>query len=547
MKDIIIVRPDKCTGCNACVRVCPAPEANVTLKLDNGHIYTKVNVDKCIACGECLKVCSQRARDYVDDTAVFMSKIKDERMVIIVDPSIKLAYPHQWKGILNWFKKRSYTIIDGGFGADIYVWAMLSLLESKNIPNIISNSCSSLVNYIAMYHPSLIQNLPPVCSPTLCAAIYVKNYLRRSERICVFSPCIARKYECSETGLIDFSVTFKKLMEYFQKNDIIIPSENYPDNNYEYSERAANIGTLNSRPGGLCDNIYNFRQGPNIIYSSGHSRGVEQINNFSKTPSSKLPDLLDILCCDFGCGLGPGANPNNSCFDIIDSFKSLEKDVRAAAKGKVKWGDEKAFKKLDDELELDDFIRSYSPKRTSPTPTDADLEPVFEKLGKTTDKQRAYNCGYCGYATCRDMATAIYRNINIADNCIFNQLSNNSDKENQSKQNEEKAAKYAEFSQQVAEKAKTISENIDKIGDASAKTAEKKDTVNNLLKNIIAFCNKNTSMDEASVKQMASILETTMKSLESFDENIGVANDSSKVISDSIGELNGLIDALKDA
>ena len=171
MKDIIIVRPDKCTGCNACVRVCPAPEANVTQKLDNGHIYTKVNVDKCIACGECLKVCSQGARDYVDDTAVFMSKIKDERMVLIVDPSIRTAYPNQWKGILGWFKKRSYTIFDGGFGADIYTWAMMSLLETKNIPNIISNSCSAVVNYIQSYHPGLIQNLPPVCSPTLCAAI----------------------------------------------------------------------------------------------------------------------------------------------------------------------------------------------------------------------------------------------------------------------------------------------------------------------------------------------------------------------------------------
>ena len=38
MKDIIIVRPDRCKGCNACVRVCPAPEANVTMKMDNGRM-----------------------------------------------------------------------------------------------------------------------------------------------------------------------------------------------------------------------------------------------------------------------------------------------------------------------------------------------------------------------------------------------------------------------------------------------------------------------------------------------------------------------------
>ena len=542
MKDIIIVRPERCKGCNACVRVCPAPEANITKKLDNGNIITTVNVDKCIGCGECLKVCSHNARDYVDDTAVFMSKIKDERMVIIVDPAIKLAYPNQWKGILNWFKKRSYTIIDGGFGADIYVWAMLSLLDSKNVPNMISNSCSAVVNYISMYHPSLIQNLPPVCSPTLCAAVYVKNYLRRNERICVFSPCIARKYECVETGLIDFSVTFKKLMEYFQKNDINIPVENYPDLNFEYSEKIANIGTLNSRPGGLCDNIYNFRQGPNIIYSSGQSRSVEQINSFSKTPSSKLPDLLDLLACDFGCGLGPGSNPKNSCFDVIDSFKTLEYEARARARGKVKWGDEKAFKKMDEELELDDFIRTYTPKRTSSNPTDADLEPVFNQMGKTTDKERNYNCGYCGYHTCRDMATSIYRGINTPDNCIFHVLENT---QTEVKKDDEKNAKYAELSQQIAEKAKSIAENMSKIDDASAKTAEKKDTVSNLLKNIIAFCNKNTSMDEASVKQMATILETTMNSLDSFDENIGEANEGAKSVKDALSEINSLLESVE--
>ena len=542
MKDIIIVRPERCKGCNACVRVCPAPEANITKKLDNGNIITTVNVDKCIGCGECLKVCSHNARDYVDDTAVFMSKIKDERMVIIVDPAIKLAYPNQWKGILNWFKKRSYTIIDGGFGADIYVWAMLSLLDSKNVPNMISNSCSAVVNYISMYHPSLIQNLPPVCSPTLCAAVYVKNYLRRNERICVFSPCIARKYECVETGLIDFSVTFKKLMEYFQKNDINIPVENYPDLNFEYSEKIANIGTLNSRPGGLCDNIYNFRQGPNIIYSSGQSRSVEQINSFSKTPSSKFPDLLDLLACDFGCGLGPGSNPKNSCFDVIDSFKTLEYEARARARGKVKWGDEKAFKKMDEELELDDFIRTYTPKRTSSNPTDADLEPVFNQMGKTTDKERNYNCGYCGYHTCRDMATSIYRGINTPDNCIFHVLENT---QTEVKKDDEKNAKYAELSQQIAEKAKSIAENMSKIDDASAKTAEKKDTVSNLLKNIIAFCNKNTSMDEASVKQMATILETTMNSLDSFDENIGEANEGAKSVKDALSEINSLLESVE--
>ena len=69
MKDIIIVRPERCTGCNACVRVCPAPEANITKKLDNGQIITTVNVDKCIGCGRCAKGCPADCITRTDYTA----------------------------------------------------------------------------------------------------------------------------------------------------------------------------------------------------------------------------------------------------------------------------------------------------------------------------------------------------------------------------------------------------------------------------------------------------------------------------------------------
>ena len=40
MNEIIIVKPEKCVGCNACVRSCPSPEANITRQLDDGRFIT---------------------------------------------------------------------------------------------------------------------------------------------------------------------------------------------------------------------------------------------------------------------------------------------------------------------------------------------------------------------------------------------------------------------------------------------------------------------------------------------------------------------------
>ena len=59
MNDIIVVKPEKCVGCNACVRSCPAPEANITKMLEDGRYITNVNTDKCIACGQCTSICPQ--------------------------------------------------------------------------------------------------------------------------------------------------------------------------------------------------------------------------------------------------------------------------------------------------------------------------------------------------------------------------------------------------------------------------------------------------------------------------------------------------------
>lgn len=71
MNDIIIVNPEKCVGCNACVRNCPAQEANITKRRDDGTFVTTVNPDKCICCGECVRSCQHGARDYKDDTEAY--------------------------------------------------------------------------------------------------------------------------------------------------------------------------------------------------------------------------------------------------------------------------------------------------------------------------------------------------------------------------------------------------------------------------------------------------------------------------------------------
>lgn len=81
MNNLISVIADKCTGCGACVRACPAPEANVFKTLEDGRRVVEVNDDKCIACGNCLHECPHNARDFEDDIDKFFKALRDKRIV----------------------------------------------------------------------------------------------------------------------------------------------------------------------------------------------------------------------------------------------------------------------------------------------------------------------------------------------------------------------------------------------------------------------------------------------------------------------------------
>ena len=54
----MICEKDKCTGCFACVNICP--KKCITMKEDKlGNIYPEIDLEKCVKCGACNRVCPQ--------------------------------------------------------------------------------------------------------------------------------------------------------------------------------------------------------------------------------------------------------------------------------------------------------------------------------------------------------------------------------------------------------------------------------------------------------------------------------------------------------
>ncbi len=551
--EIIIVQPDKCVGCNSCVRTCPAPEANITKMLDDGRFVTTVNPDKCITCGECVRNCSHGARDYIDDTDKCMQRMTKEKVIILATPAIKSVFPTKWKGILDWFKGKGCIVYDVSLGADICTWAHLRAIQ-RGAGNMITQPCAAIVRYVEIYQPNLIKSLSTIHSPISCMVTYIKKYLRRSNPIAVLSPCIAKKTEFEETGLVDYNVTFKKLEQYFDKNGIKVAANDPSDLEYKFEEMQGQLGAVYPRPGGLRDNLWMHDPDLNITTSEGVHKVYPELDMYAKMPDSKRPQVFDVLSCEFGCNIGPASGTTQSVFDVMSTMRDVEREAKSRRKttGGVfsRGGEDKLFKKFDDELKLSDFERGYTASAPTPLPSDRQLEAVFEMMGKHTPADKTYNCNSCGHRTCREMAIAISRGLDTVDNCIVHAksvlTSRHSALTAQHELLSEITSECLSLSDELREDLKNINSNMDTIGESTAKTSERAKVVNDLLNNVITFCKANSSMDASSVGQLVEILEMTNDAFKALDDNVNVTNESSDTIRNSIKQISSLVDSIND-
>ena len=557
MKELIIVRPDKCVGCGSCVRSCPSPEANVSRVISDGRIITTVNGDKCIGCGECIRACPHRARDYLDDAEECMNRsAKGEKMVIVVSPVIMTALPTQWKGILDWFKNNGSYIYDISYGTDICLWAHSRLMGTERVGNIITQSCGAVVRYAEIYQPKMLKNLVPIHSPISCQVTYVKNYLRRTNPVAVLSPCIAMKSECIETGLIDYNVTFKKILAYFDRNGIRIPQNDPDDYYYEYHD-VQGMGTdiyptVNGFGAALTEHVSENER----VYCDGVPKVFDQLNIYANTAEAKHPNIFDAYACESGCSLGPGIVSRQTSFDIAAMKKAIsaspEKTSRVSG---YRGGYQKLFKTFDNELQLSDFTRTYKPVPPTPVPMMNQLNEAFEKMGKETDNDKNINCGLCGFNTCREMAAAIARGQNVPENCIFGRKSGGGDPAKEfelnrkNKQLSDIADESLFLTEKINENISLINEKITALGDQTSLSGEKASNVKKLLGNVVKFCEDSPIMGPDEIGKLVAVLNNTIKAFGPMDDSISAAfenSDAAKTTIDDISQLMGnLVATLK--
>lgn len=428
-KESLVYTNENCVGCNKCISTCSCMGACVSTEPDeNGVSRIDVDKDRCVSCGACFDACEHHAREFRDDTDDFFEDLKrGEKISVLIAPAFLADYPTEYERVLGGLKKLGVRrFISVSFGADITTWGYINYIQKHNYLGGISQPCPAVVGYIERYLPELLPKLFPVQSPMMCAAIYARKELGLTEKLAFISPCIAKKMEIADPnnkGYINYNVTFDHLMKYVKKNHLM--GDPIKDE-IEYG-----LGSIYPMPGGLKENVY-WLLGSEVFIRQieGEKKMYHYLQkNAGRIKGGKTPYLfIDALNCENGCICGTATDPeitdsDDPLYHIHDIQESVKKNDKKSAWSRQLSPEKRlaALNKQFAHLKLDDYLRKYTDRSSQCSyrkPSNAELERIYNEMGKTTEESRKINCSCCGYESCSMMATAIFNGFNHKDNCI---------------------------------------------------------------------------------------------------------------------------------
>ena len=382
----------KCKDCFKCLRECPVK----AIRYENHQ--AKIIEQRCILCGRCTLVCPQNAKQVHSETDSVLALLSSGKKVVAsLAPSFVSSFDTQDFGVMReaLLSLGFADVEETAIGAKAVTEEYRRLLGTGEFKNFITSACPAVNRMIRIYYPNALKYLAPVPSPMVAHARMLKK--RDPEASVVFiGPCIAKKREAAESGIIDGVLTFEELKTVFDRKNIRLCEIE--------AKRAADGGGLKARyypiPRGIIKSFDSLPEGYEYVAVDG----VERVSEALREMDSLTGLFLEMNCCEHACIGGPCALPGKG-----GSIKSNENVRRYAAKGQG----ETALPAADIDLTekhpriiLDDFV-----------PSETDIRAVLAKTGKNSPADEL-NCGACGYSTCREKAIAVLNGYADIEMCL---------------------------------------------------------------------------------------------------------------------------------
>lgn len=399
MADYLEFKDAKCKDCYKCLRECPVKAIEV-----RNH-QARIIESRCILCGHCTLICPQNAKivhSSLHDVKVILNS--GSKVVASVAPSFISSFGLKDFNVFKiaLAKLGFFDAEETAYGAELVTQQYKALLESRQYKNFITSACPAVCRLIQAYYPKALQYLAPIDSPMIAHAKMLKKQYPDA-KIIFIGPCIAKKREALESGIIDGVLTFDDMQELFAEKNIIL--DEIINISLENKRGTACLSKVYPISHGILKSFPELPKGYDCMAVDGPDRCVDALQNIESLENV----FLEMNICKDGCVNGPCSLSVNikggSIKATSDVIKYYKNDILTLAPHQY-------------EEHGIDLNKQYPRIRNnSMPPPEREIRAILAKIGKHTAEDEL-NCSACGYDTCRDKAWAVYNGYSDVEICL---------------------------------------------------------------------------------------------------------------------------------
>ena len=282
-------------------------------------------------------------------------------------------------------------------GANIVTAEYAKLLASGDYKNFITSACPAINRMIQLYYPKALKYLAPVASPMVAHARLLKKRYPEAEVVFI-GPCIAKKREARESGIIAGVLTFEELSEMFAAKNIDLNAIASVGNQ---KEGAANKARYYPISRGIIKSFENLPGGYEYVAVDGVHRSFDVLEGIEDLEGM----FIEINCCEYACINGPCSLKRSG--GALKANEAVRKYVGETGTEPVRIDTEGVS-----------LIEGHPRIAVnSVVPGERDIRAILARTGKFKPEDEL-NCGACGYSTCREKAIAVARGNADIEMCI---------------------------------------------------------------------------------------------------------------------------------
>ncbi len=377
-----------CVASLACVRVCPADA--VAVEADTIRIVD----ESCTRCGICLPACPHDAILALGDLARATELALGGMAALIL--SVEAAayfYPATPEQVVNACYAAGFRMVHRGvIGDELVAQEYLKLWGDEEWGTMIRSTCPVIVETVRKEYPELIPYLAPVQTPVAAEARYLKAMYGRSLPVAYAGVCL------TEGGPdVDAAITFEELDTLLDKRRVRVSDQpNYFTRIPE--ERRRHWSTAGGLPLEL---LTEERQSSRRFRKL---RGLGALKPIARAVVERIDlGFVDILPCE-GCLDHPLLGPKDELFRRREIVHATE-PPRAATPV------------VEPEVARRVTVGAvFEVRRNGHAPAPEAVDEVLTAIGLAPNG-RPWDCGACGYDTCRAFAEAAVQGRTTLRSC----------------------------------------------------------------------------------------------------------------------------------